>query len=144
MSQPQHLTDRTEIAELISRLGRTLDEHRFEDLKELFVEEAVGTTPGGTASGRAALIEQARRVHEQYSWLQHLFSDVLVEVDGDEAAVRANFLGVFGFTAEPRPDRQLGAVYSCHAVRTPEGWRLDAFTAETVWRLELAEAPAAA
>jgi hypothetical protein len=136
----QRLIDRAEIADLVSKVGRTLDEHHFDDLEDVFVEDATGTTPGGTASGRASLIDQARRNHEQYQWLQHEFSDVLVEVAGDEATVRANLLGVFGYTTDRRPDRQLGAVYTCHAVRTPDGWRFDAFTVESVWRLELGEA----
>src|SRR5258708_38029338 len=107
----QSLTDRAQITDMVYRLAAGLDEHRFDDVRDLFVEDAVVQTPGGTAHGRDALVEQATRNHRDYDRLQHLVTGVLVELDGDRAAVRANLVGVFGRAADPEPERLRGAVY---------------------------------
>lgn len=53
---------------------------------------------------------------------QHTTTDVLVEVDGDEAAVSAN--SFVYFYREGRPPHRTGGLRFAHtAVRTPLGWR---------------------
>ena len=94
----QTLADRAEITDLFVNLGRCLDEHDFDGLKEVLTEDVVGTTPGGTQEGRDALIAQARRNHEDYDRLAHQFNSILVDVDGDTATIRAYVTGSFGHT----------------------------------------------
>ena len=125
--------DRLELQDLIARLGTALDDHRFDDLRELMADSITVQTPGGTARGRDAAVVQATRNHERYDWLQHQFSGVLVDLDGDRAAVRANMLGVFGNAPDKQPSRVLGAVYRCEAVRTPDGWRFASVEVGVVW-----------
>ena len=58
------LVDRSEIIQLVDRLGRWLDERRWDEAPSLFTADATAETPGGVARGRAALVEQARRNHD--------------------------------------------------------------------------------
>jgi 3-phenylpropionate/cinnamic acid dioxygenase small subunit len=133
VSQLRSLTDRLDLQEMISRVAAGLDEHRFDDLRALFLEDATAQTPGGTAQGRDAVIAQAVRNHEDYDRLQHLVSGVLVDLDGDRATVRANLVGVFGKSPENLPSRVLGAVYRFEAVRTDDGWRFASLGVRPVW-----------
>jgi hypothetical protein len=135
-NQLQNLIDRAEITDLLSVLGRSLDEHRFDDLEDVFTEDATAVTPGGTQNGRAGLIAQARANHEAYDRLQHQISSILIDVDGDRATVRANLMGTFAHSADPKPVRQLGGLYRCSAVRTEKGWRFDDLQVTPIWRVQ--------
>jgi hypothetical protein len=131
--QPSLLDDRFAITDLIYALGAALDEHRFDDLRDLFNENATVSTPGGTAQGRDAIIAQATRNHQKYARLQHSMTNLLVDLDGDQAAVRANLHATFaGETGVP--ELVLGAVYRFQALRTGQGWRLAGLAVTPIWR----------
>lgn len=90
-----NLQDRAEIEDLVHRLGVYLDERRFDDLRGILVEDATARTPGGLAEGRDAMVAQAERNHPVEDRIQHVISDVLIDVDGDDATVRANLVATF-------------------------------------------------
>ncbi|SDQ76557.1 nuclear transport factor 2 family protein [Thermostaphylospora chromogena] len=139
----RELTDREEITDLVYRLSVALDEGRFEELKSIFTDDAVAQTPGGLAQGRDALIAQAARNHSSEERIQHLIGNVLIDMDGDRADVRANLLATFASpgTADaqdtarlaPEPRLTLGEVYRFQAVRTPHGWRLSRVETTPLW-----------
>lgn len=130
----QSLLDRDRIQRLVHEVGRCLDEGRFEDLRLLYTEDAVARTPGGEAEGADALVAQARRAHTRTPHVHHLISDVLVDLAGDEADVRANLLVTFTDDATPPAPRfQLGEIYRFRARREPQGWRLASVTSKPVW-----------
>lgn len=133
---PTSLQDRSDIGELVHRLGAALDDGRFDDLGALFVEDATASTPGGVAHGRAALVAQAARNHDPATGVQHVITGVLVDADGDRAAVRANLVVHFAATeGAPVPPVafSMGEVYRFDARRTPEGWRLASVATTPVW-----------
>jgi 3-phenylpropionate/cinnamic acid dioxygenase small subunit len=132
----QELADRAEITDLVHRLTRDLDEHDFDDLSALFTDDVAITTPGGTAAGPEAVVAQATRNHEEFTRLQHNASSILIDLDGDRAAVRSNLVGVFGYEANPHPVRVLGAVNTYEVVRTDGGWRIARLEVRSVWRAE--------
>lgn len=129
----ESLADRAEITDLVSRLTAGLDEHRFDELLTLFVEDAIAQTPGGTAEGREAIVMQATRNHRDFDRLQHLVTGVLIDLDGDQATARANVVGVFGRSIEDAPARALGGAYRFEFVRTEEGWRFKTVAVRPVW-----------
>jgi hypothetical protein len=137
----QELVDRTEIGDLVFRLGVVLDEGRFDEMPDLFVEDATARTPGGVATGREAVIAQAKKNHRPDQHIQHLVSNVLVDVDvdGDRAKVRANLVVHFAPSeptgADPAPHVQyiLGEVYHLDAQRGADGWRLARVETIPVW-----------
>jgi len=132
--QVQELVQRNEIAILVHRLGACLDEGHFEDMRSIFVEDATAKTPGGLAEGLDALIAQASRSHSPDDRIQHLISDVVIDLDGDRASIRANLLVTFtGRSDVPGSHLSLGEVYHFDALRTPYGWRLARVESIPVW-----------
>lgn len=134
--------DRIELTDLVSRLGACIDEHRFADLHALFVADATISTPGGTSSGADAVVVQARRNHEGYVAHQHAITNVLVELDGDSATMRANVLSAW-VREGTGPEFALGGVYRFGARRTEQGWRFSHLEVRQVWRTAALAAPAA-
>jgi 3-phenylpropionate/cinnamic acid dioxygenase small subunit len=144
--QLAELADRAEITDLVYRLGASLDDRRFDEMRSLLVDAATVRTPGGTAQGREAVIAQARRNHPPDEPTQHVITNPLVELDGDRAKVRANLVVNFatpaGFESLPALPRKytLGETYHFDAVRTPEGWRFTAVESKPAWISPLAAA----
>ena len=132
----EQLLDRQDITDLVSGLGRCLDERDFEGLRDLFTDDADVTTPGGTATGHDALVEQARRRHSSDQGIQHVITNLLIDLDGDRATVRANLLVSFAKTGPD--DAQpflLGEVYRFELRRTADGWRFTRLGSTPVWTL---------
>lgn len=149
--QLERLADRTAVADLVSRLGRILDEGRFDEMPELLAEDVRVRTPGGEVVGRDAAVAQAARNHRPEQPIQHLFTDLVVDpVADDRATARANLVVYFG-TAEgeaggrtagsawaPPVEYSMGAVYDLGLVRTDDGhghghWRFDRIDSTPVW-----------
>jgi hypothetical protein len=128
------LVERDEITRLVYRLGVCLDEGRFDDLRDLLVDDAVASTPGGVAEGIDAVIAQAVRNHPPDDGTQHLVANVLVDLEGDEATVRANLIVTFARQgAEPDALSAVGEVYRFVARRARSGWRLARVESHPVW-----------
>jgi 3-phenylpropionate/cinnamic acid dioxygenase small subunit len=145
--QLRQLADRNEITNLVYRLGAFLDDRRFDDMRSLLVEDATVRTPGGTAEGREALVAQATRNHHPDEPTQHLITNVLVDLDGNRAEVRANLVVNFAAPTSsdqplPAPPRKytLGETYHFDVVRTTKGWRFSRIEATPVWIAPLSAA----
>jgi len=119
-SKLQALTDRADVEDLVHRLGSYLDERRFDDLRGILVENATARTPGGLAEGRDAMVAQARRNHPVEDQIQHVISGVLVDLDGDEATVRANLVATFIRSDPAAHGSRRGVPHPC----APDGGRL--------------------
>jgi hypothetical protein len=124
------LADRAELIDLVTRLGRWLDGGGHSDPAALFVADVRVSTPGGEAQGIEPLVAQAQRNHAVPT--QHLITNVLVEVEGDEASVGANL--VVTFVDGPEQLRRQGQTYAFEARRTGAGWRLSSVVVRRVWR----------
>jgi hypothetical protein len=139
----QELGDRAEITDLISRLGRWLDE-RIGEPRSIFADDVRADTPGGQVQGIDRVTAQATRNHTPDRRFQHLLTNVLIELDGDHATVSTNMLlSVAPNTAAPGGPPagvpapgvtfQLGGRYRFEARRTPQGWRLSWVNLRPVW-----------
>jgi hypothetical protein len=129
----QDLTDRREITDLVSRLGLWLDEKRFDEGRSILAEDVTVATAGGSAQGVESVAAQARRNHDVDD-LQHVITNVLVDLDGDRADVRANLIVTFVPDADTPASRVArGERYRFEAVRTPQGWRLSRVEVSPVW-----------
>jgi SnoaL-like domain len=128
----QELTDRSEITELVSRLGLWLDEKRWDEARSILTEDATARTSGGSVAGVDQVAAQARRNHVVPT--QHVITNVSIDLDGDRARVGANLIATFvGGPDGSGPDSQLGERYRFEAVRTSDGWRLSRVEARPVW-----------
>jgi SnoaL-like domain len=61
--QLQELIDRSEITELVNRLGVWLDEKRWDEARSILTEDATVKTSGGSVAGVDQLAKQARQNH---------------------------------------------------------------------------------
>jgi len=132
---PDDLVDRALVADLVHRLGAALDGHDFAALGDLFTPDAEIVSPGGVATGRAAVVAQATRNHVDYTATQHLFGNLLIDLDGDRAEARADMVARLvreGLV----PALTLGAAYRWRLIRTPAGWRFAGMRITAVWRVE--------
>lgn len=132
------LIARDEITTLVHRLGACLDEARFDDMRAIFTADATAKTPGGVAEGIDALTAQASRNHAPEERIQHVITDVLVDLHGGRASVRANLVVTFagipdGDVPEAGTRLRVGEVYRFTARRTPDGWRLASVETVMVW-----------
>jgi hypothetical protein len=130
--QLQELIDRSEITQLVSRLGIWLDEKRWDEARSILTEDATAQTGGGSVGGVDQVVEQARRNHAVPT--HHAITNVLIELDDDRATVGANLIATFvGGPDGSGAQSQLGERYRFEAVRTSEGWRLCHVEARPIW-----------
>jgi SnoaL-like domain len=109
VAQITRLADRAELTELIFRVGLCLDEHRFEDLAGLFVEDGAVITPNGAARGHAALVEHATASNAQFDRMQHVTTNVLIDFEDDHDNGPGPGPGPESDTPTPSPTRNLDA-----------------------------------
>ena len=132
----QQISDRLDIAELISRLGLWLDEKRFDDGRSILAEDVVVRTRAGTVQGVEAAERHARERHVE-DRSQSVISDILIDLHGDRAAARANLTATFVPDASnPGQIYTVGEWYQFSLTRTPQGWRFARIEANPIWRTE--------
>ena len=138
----QQLVHRTEITDLVHRLGAALDAGQFDDLRSLLVEDATFRTPGGTSVGREAVVAQTRRNHRPEQPSQHVISNLLIDLDGARAHARANVVVAYGplpsDVDSTRPWElpvayATGGVSRFDLVRAPDGWRFSGIETVPLW-----------
>ena len=89
----EQLSDRAELTDLVARLGRWLDTGAEGDAADVLADDVTATTPGGRAEGREAVVAQARANHDVPTL--HQITNVLVDLDGDEATIGAAVTATF-------------------------------------------------
>ena len=89
-------------------------------------------TPGGSVAWVYQVTAQARRNHVVPT--HHVITNVLIDLVGDKAMVKANLIATFVHGPDVSgPLFQLGERYRFEAVRTPDGWRLSHVESKLVW-----------
>ena len=119
----RELADRAELADLVSRHSLWIDEHRYDESDRLFTEDVVLESRRGGSNGIAALIDTARARHEKYARTLHNKSNLVIEVQGDTATVRAHDTAVY--VLSDKTEAIAAAVHLYRARRTEKGWRFD-------------------
>jgi 2-succinyl-5-enolpyruvyl-6-hydroxy-3-cyclohexene-1-carboxylate synthase len=117
------LADRAELADLVARHSVWIDEARYDESDQLFTADTVVKSIRGEARGIDGLVALARRAHESYARTMSNKSNLVIEIDGDAATVRAHDLSVF--VLDEKTEAIATALHHYSARRTPEGWRFD-------------------
>ncbi|MFC3491606.1 nuclear transport factor 2 family protein [Glycomyces rhizosphaerae] len=127
------IADRFEITDLFTRFALLLDERRWDDAGAVFAADVVVHSPrGGEMRGLDSLVDFMRKAEVEGELTQHTQFDLLVELDGDQAAVSAN--SVVYYFREGAPPHQIGGLRSSSAaVRTPLGWRISEHEVKPQW-----------
>ena len=123
MLTAQELSDRFEIQDLLVRYSQLLDARRFDEMAELFTDDAVldYTATGaikGTWPEMAAFVAQA---FAGFAGSQHVMGLPAISVDGDTATTRT-----ICFNPMVVDDKKVffvGLWYADRLVRTSDGWR---------------------
>jgi hypothetical protein len=119
----RELTDRNELAELVARHSLWIDERRYDETDRLFTKDVVVKSRRGQAQGIDPLVEMVRASHDDYARTMHNKSNVVIEVDGDTATVRAHDLAVF--VLDDATEALAAGIHHYRARRTEDGWRFD-------------------
>lgn len=117
------LADRSELSDLVARHSLWIDERRYDETGRLFTDDVVVKSLRGEAQGTEALIELARRRHDDYARTLHNKSNLVIEIDGDTATVRAHDLAVY--VLDDKTEAIAAAIHLYRARRTDNGWRFD-------------------
>ena len=130
----QELVDRAELIELESRKGRYADERRHDEMSDIRTEDSVSIMRNGTLrlTGQEAT-EQGRKFLAPFSKVQHMITNVLVDLDGDTAKIRANVVATHVYADEPQAVWVVKGFYTDEARRTPKGWRLSQIQLHRIW-----------
>lgn len=131
----QQIQDRLDIQDVINRLGVCLDEKRIDDLGEIFCVDVKGVLADGDPfSSLAEIQEHARKHLLQWARLQHVFANILIDLAGDTASVRANLINMH--VADPSaPERHFdfGGYYKIALRREGAGWKISDILLLEVW-----------
>ena len=133
----QELSDRQEIVDLITRYTRAVDTGSWDDLDEVFTEDAVldYSSVGGPADVPAVVkpwIAQGLAGFDRY---QHIIGQVSIELNGDEASATAYFTNPMVSTDPDGSERlwEVGGYYRHELRRTGAGWRSTRLLDDVVW-----------
>jgi hypothetical protein len=119
----RELADRAELTDLVARHSLWIDESRYDETGRLFTEDVVVTSHRGEARGIGALIALVRSRHDEYARTLHNKSNLVIEIDGQTAMVRAHDIAVF--VIDDKTEAIAAAIHRYGARRTGDGWRFD-------------------
>lgn len=117
------LADRAELADLVARHSLWIDESRWDETGRLFTDDVVVTSPRGRAHGIEELVGLVRPGENTYQRMLHSKSNLVIDVDGDTAAVRAHDVAVF--VIDDATEAVAAGIHHYGARRTADGWRFD-------------------
>ncbi|WP_245662473.1 nuclear transport factor 2 family protein [Nocardia vermiculata] len=117
------LADRAELTELVARHSVWVDERRFDETEQLFTADVVVESMRGRAVGIDELHRVVGHGHDRYLRTLHSKSNIVVELDGDTADVRAHDIGVY--VLDDDTEAIAAAQHHYGARRTEKGWRFD-------------------
>ncbi|MFI6325058.1 nuclear transport factor 2 family protein [Nonomuraea sp. NPDC050556] len=136
MSTDTLIADRVEIADLFARFARLLDDKRWEDADTVFADDVTVHSPrGGQLHGIDKIVDFMRRSEVEGQQAQHLTTDLLVEVNDDQATASAYSL-VFYYRDGQAPHFTGGLRMAGSLVRTPAGWRFREQRITPAWTRE--------
>ena len=111
------ITDREALTGLVRRLYELFDDRRFDELNSVYTDTVELDFPSGRMVGLEAVTAMARQRAERYDRMQHVSTDISVELDGDAARIRTNHLAFHVPDAErPTAHFDAGLVHRFDAV----------------------------
>ncbi|WP_433684986.1 nuclear transport factor 2 family protein [Nocardia sp. CA-119907] len=117
------VADRIEIADLFTRYARLLDEKRWDDAATIFTDDVEVDSPRAQLRGIDKVVDYMRQSEVEGEHAQHMTNDLLVNINGDQAAASGNSLVYFYRDGQP-PHQTSGLRLACTVVRTAAGWRI--------------------
>lgn len=125
------LADRLELGDLVNRYVVALDradEPGYDDswYRTVFTEDVRFTFPIGVHRGVEGFAGFQRAAKARWARTHHLCGNEIIELDGDQARVRAHQVATHLHHGEDAGEPfVVSGYYDAHAVRTTHGWRFD-------------------
>jgi hypothetical protein len=139
----QELSDRFEIQDLLFRYADCIDQRKFDDLREVFTEDALidYTVFGGPEGGTEEIIKFLSEALPLFKNYQHLNANMQISVNGDTGSGRIMcFNPQELITGEGETHIfMLGLWYCDKYRRTEKGWRICERREEKSWAFNLPE-----
>lgn len=140
----QELLDRAAISDVVTRMGWCLDRRDWDGLKRLFTERVhTDYTALWGGEPQEATVDELLATDRQGSWrrtmdgleaTQHLITNILVDVDGNEADATANVVGVHRLVnPHGSPLWTVGGTYEFRLVRNGNTWLIQRITQHITW-----------
>lgn len=141
----QELLDRAAVTDLVLRMGWLLDRRDWDAFRSLFTERVyTDYTDLWGGQPQEASVDQLLATDAQGSWrrtmdgleaTQHLITNVLVDLRGDEGVATANVVGVHRLVnPHGGPLWTLGGTYDIQVVRDAHrGWLIRGITQRITW-----------
>ena len=128
MVSPAEISDRYQIQQLLVDYVSAIDRRRFDDLDDVFTEDAyidyraMGGVDGHYPEVKAWLAE----VLPNFAGYAHMLGLPAIQVDADRGAATARTFcfNPMVFASAQSPTMLLGLWYDDEFVRTAEGWRM--------------------
>jgi 3-phenylpropionate/cinnamic acid dioxygenase small subunit len=135
MSDLDQLLDKQAITETCYRYGIALDSRDWATLRTCFTEDATAIYRGlEPANSYREIEDRCRAVLEPLTGSQHLISNVMVRLDGDQAECTSYLQAQHVKAGTPGGDNYIIAGrYDDRLVRTPAGWRMTERRLEIIW-----------
>lgn len=133
----EQISDRIEIEDVLSRYCYAVDDREWDVYRELFTADAIidDRVTGGLQSGVEEHIRYLKRALSKVYLSQHAISTVLVDLDGNNAKVRAHCSCPMMVAVEEGKKQVFfqGLWYRNSLVRTREGWKISHLVEEGYW-----------
>lgn len=124
----QHISDRLEIQDLLSRYSHAIDERDWDALDDVFTSDAVidYSETGGARGGVVQVKAWLPVAMERFPVYQHMVATSRLELDGDAARCRTILFNPMTYRGDDGVDQVffIGLWYRDRLVRTPDGWRI--------------------
>jgi len=134
----QYISDHLEIENILTRYCYAVDDRDWDTYRHLFTPDAVidDTVTGGMKSGVEEHLGYMRKALSKVLVSQHAMSTTLIELNGDDAEVRAHCSCpmVLATGENNRHVMFQGLWYRNSLIRTYEGWKIRSLLEEGYWR----------
>ena len=119
----RRLADRAELEDLVALHTLWIDEGRWDETDRLFTADVAVKSLRGEVTGIDDLVAMVRAGHDAFEATLHSKANLVIELDGDTATVRANDLAIFAVNA--KEEALAAGIHHYTARRTEDGWRFD-------------------
>ena len=121
----EEISDRLEIPQLLTTDSSAIDAGRFDDLDELFTDDAVIdlSATGGRYGPYREVISWLGETLSRMSAYMHVVSNIDVRLHGDAATARTACLNPLALDAESKAIYLICFWYDDEFARTSDGWR---------------------
>jgi len=139
----QEISDRFEIQDLIYRYADIIDQKRFDELRDVFSEDAHidYSAVGGAVGDAESTIDFLKKALPAFKRYQHLNANVQITVTGDTASGRVMCFNPQELMLGKDKSQlfMLGLWYIDKYVRTDKGWRIQERVEQMSWHFNAPE-----